>query len=323
LVGAALARSGLGKLTALGASALVIGANLPDIDALAYFGAPAADLEWRRGWTHGVLALAVLPFLLTGCLLLVHRIGRSRRQWSRPPKLVPRNLLLLSGLATLSHPILDTLNTYGVRWLMPFSARWFYGDTLFIVDPWVWLVLAVGIFLSSRRERTRRGNMNTPAAVALGLAGIYVAMMAVSGWAAKRMVARELRVPSGTPVGDVMAGPVLLNPLVRKFVVEQESEFQVGTFRWLERPHVDPSQIRRYARELPSHPAVPLALDTPLGRRFMSWARYPTFQLQALGSNQFLIHIVDLRYAREPGAGFGAVSLPVTLPGGYSEEATP
>src|ERR671920_1307258 len=82
LVGAALARSGLAKRTALGATALVVGANLPDIDALAYFAAPAADLEWRRGWTHGILAQALLPFMLTLTLLLVHSASRWRRRWS-------------------------------------------------------------------------------------------------------------------------------------------------------------------------------------------------------------------------------------------------
>ncbi len=30
---------------------------------------------------------------------------------------------------------MDWLNSYGVRLLMPFSNRWFYGDALYIVDP--------------------------------------------------------------------------------------------------------------------------------------------------------------------------------------------
>jgi hypothetical protein len=30
-------------------------------------------------------------------------------------------------------------NTYGVRLLMPYSDRWFYGTALSIIDPWVWL----------------------------------------------------------------------------------------------------------------------------------------------------------------------------------------
>ncbi len=60
--------------------------------------------------------------------------------------MIPRELLFLSYVAVISHPFLDTLNTYGVRWLMPFSAEWFYGDTLFIIDPWVWLALALGLY---------------------------------------------------------------------------------------------------------------------------------------------------------------------------------
>ena len=34
---------------------------------------------------------------------------------------------------------MDVLNSYGVRLLMPFSGRWFYGDALYIVDPWLYL----------------------------------------------------------------------------------------------------------------------------------------------------------------------------------------
>jgi hypothetical protein len=29
-----------------------------------------------------------------------------------------------------------------------------------------------------------------------------------------------------------------------------------------------------------------------------------------------MVHVVDLRYAREPGERFGTVSIPVTLPAG-------
>ena len=41
----------------------------------------------------------------------------------------------------LTHPVLDWLNNYGIRLLMPFSPRWFYGDAVFIIDPWLWLAL--------------------------------------------------------------------------------------------------------------------------------------------------------------------------------------
>ena len=61
LLGANLAATRLGATTRLAGAALVIGANLPDVDAVTYFLGDDAALGLRRGWTHGVLALAVLP----------------------------------------------------------------------------------------------------------------------------------------------------------------------------------------------------------------------------------------------------------------------
>jgi inner membrane protein len=304
----------LGRRTALGTTALIVGANLPDLDALAYFAGPAADLEWRRGWSHGVLALAVLPFILTGLLLLIHRWTKRPVRWAAPPILEPKQLLLLSFIAILSHPILDTLNTYGVRWLMPFSGKWFYGDTLFIVDPWVWLLLALGIYSSRRRERSKRLDPTRPVWLALAVMTLYVGGMAVSGMAAARIVASEVSSLSGTQVQATMAGPVLLDPMAREFVTEQEGEYRVGTFRWLERAHVKRGDVLTYPRGRPSHPAVLLAVESQVGRRFLGWARFPTFDIEQVGPGQYLVHIVDLRYARRPSDRFGAVSIPVTLP---------
>jgi inner membrane protein len=34
---------------------------------------------------------------------------------------------------------------------MPFDDRWFYGDAVFIVDPWIWLALGGALFLATAR----------------------------------------------------------------------------------------------------------------------------------------------------------------------------
>lgn len=147
--GAALAATGLRRVTPLATAALILGANAPDVDALAYFGEPYQALAIRRGVTHGVLAIAVWPFFVTGLLLLwdrrVRRPGAGARARAGP-------LLALSALAVLTHPALDWLNNYGMRWLMPFDGRWFYGDALFIIDPWVWLGLGGVLCLTYSRR---------------------------------------------------------------------------------------------------------------------------------------------------------------------------
>ena len=69
---------------------------------LAYLWGPAADLAFRRGWTHGILALALWPFVLTGAMLLLRpgrpagaAARRCRRAWRRG------EVLLLSSVAIL------------------------------------------------------------------------------------------------------------------------------------------------------------------------------------------------------------------------------
>jgi inner membrane protein len=263
-----------------------------------------------------VLALALLPFMLTILLQLVHLASRLRRRWSSSAPISVGQLLFLSFIAVLSHPILDTLNTYGVRWLMPFSGEWFYGDTLFIIDPWVWLALSVGVLSSVRRQKKNRPSPDTPAWQALGLVSIYIAATAVSAWAARRTVLGEITTGFGAPVERAMVGPVPLNPFVREFVVEQGEHYRVGTFHWFPTPTVDLNAVTSYPRTPPAHPAVSLAAQSLLGQRFLAWARFPTFQVEQVAEGRALVHVVDLRYAREPGDRFGAVSIPVTLPPG-------
>jgi len=67
----------------------------------------------------------------------------------------PVTLLGIAFLGVWSHPLLDWLNTYGIRLLMPFNDTWFYGDTLFIIDPWFWLLAGAGVVLA--RSESWRG----------------------------------------------------------------------------------------------------------------------------------------------------------------------
>lgn len=146
LAGGALGATPLGRVAKTAPVLLIVGANLPDIDALAYFRGDDFALAVRRGWTHGAVAMVVLPVVLWALFY-----GWERWRGREP---APDKLLYLSVLAVWSHPLLDWLNTYGVRFLYPFDGRWFYGDALYIVDPWMWLMLGAAAFLVfARRKR--------------------------------------------------------------------------------------------------------------------------------------------------------------------------
>ncbi len=55
-----------------------------------------------------------------------------------------------------THPLLDWTNNYGLRPLLPWSPRWFYGDLVFIIDPFLWVVLGGASFLLASRTKVSK-----------------------------------------------------------------------------------------------------------------------------------------------------------------------
>jgi inner membrane protein len=326
LVGANLASTPLANRTRFATAACVIGANLPDVDAILYAtGHQDLALHFRRGWTHGVLAMFVLPFLLTGALLLFDRQRTANR----------RSLLLLSFIAMWTHPALDWLNNYGMRWLMPFRSTWSYGDSVYIMDPWLWMILGIGYLLGRRPtlalsalfvvialwlgsivyrrspeylgivaivgialfasmflERPQRA-----AVIALTVAAIYIGSRLVIHELTERRVRREL----GTD--RVMAAPHPIDPTRWDVVAQVGDHYRYGRFTWTDRT------LRLADDRLPvakDSPEWRVAKSDPAVRGFMNWARFPWYEVEGRR-----IHVHDARYAvrRRARGGWGGVSI--------------
>ena len=150
LVGLTAAKAGLEKLSPGATTLCVIAANAPDLDIVVLaFGDRWTFLHHHRGITHaivGVIGIAViLPLIFYGV----------DRLWSRykdqPPKTRLKGLLLASFIASATHPLLDWTNNYGIRFFLPWSQKWSYGDLVFIVDPYIWLILGGTVFLLTAR----------------------------------------------------------------------------------------------------------------------------------------------------------------------------
>ena len=182
LIGAALGQAGLKRKTGLAMPALIVGANLPDIDAgCVVYG--IESLAMRRGITHGPIALVLLPLLLAGALWWFDRW--QERRGKRPEGRLPVRfgwLLALSFIACLTHPLFDWFNNYGIRLLEPFSSEWFYGDTLFIIDPWIIAMLGMGVWFSLRRERRSQTRWPRPARIALAGVAAFVGFNGLQTW---------------------------------------------------------------------------------------------------------------------------------------------
>ena len=153
LVGLTAAKAGLEKLSP-GATALcLLAANAPDADIIVLaFGDRWTFLQHHRGITHAVVGVIVLAFVLPLIFYFVDLLWSRLR--NQPPTIKLKGLLLASFIVSATHPLLDWTNNYGIRLLLPWNERWFYGDLVFIVDPFMWVVLGGAAFLLSAKTRS-------------------------------------------------------------------------------------------------------------------------------------------------------------------------
>ena len=298
LTGAALGCTGLERRTRFGRLTLIAGANLPDIDAATYLLDGVESLAFRRGITHGVAAVVVLPLLLAFAVKGLAVLTRRGRPDDAPLK----QLLLLAAIAIATHPLLDLLNNYGIRLLMPVVERGWYGDTLYIIDPIVWTILLAGILSFAFLRAWPRRHLATNAF--LGLFGVYIAASAL-GTAAARGAALAAAGP--VPPQRLMASPVQLAPLSRDLVLEYPGEYRFGRVRLTPAPVVvlDEDAI---AKGDPRDLA--LARGSPEGAAFLHWARFPYVRAADEGGHRVL-RVADARYVREWDGGFGGIEIEI------------
>jgi inner membrane protein len=300
LVGAACGAAGLNRTTRFSAATLMISANIPDVDVLV-FATGTPWIEFRRGWTHGVLAQLVLPVALTGAVWLFDRVTRARGSTgdraafaasaSAPKPFHVGWTLLLAFVGVYSHVFLDYLNNYGVRLLTPINWQWFYGDAIFIVDPWMWIMMAAGIWLAGTRGRPR------PARAALVVLTCYVAAMLMSGWAARGIVTDTWRDAWGTGPQALMVGPLPLWPFSRQVIVDAGDHYEYGTFSWGQRA------VTFVPEKIPKNsdaPEVAAARRDHNIRAFLVWARFPFWTIEPTPAGT-RVTVSDMRFAGRNG----------------------
>jgi inner membrane protein len=264
LAGALLGQMGLKRLSGRAMPTLILAANLPDIDGLAML-LGTEGLAIRRGITHGPLAMLLLPPLLVGLVLAWERW----RPLERGPPLRAGPLLLLAYIATLSHPALDWLNSYGIRLLEPFSSRWLYGDTLFIIDVWIWIALAAGYWISRRRERLGRRDWRRPGVAAFAAIAAYILASGLISARAEAIASDKLHAAGIRPT-MIVANPRPLTFWSRRMLWRTERVHGAGEFGLLAGVQLGTASPTKL-----DSPALAAALGRPDVRAFLFWSRMP------------------------------------------------
>ena len=247
--------------------AAIVAANLPDID-LAYSGitpSPLGYLLHHRGHTHTIAGLAGLAM----ALVLAYGLFPSVRKLRMSGQL---RFWLLIAIALASHLGLDALNTYGIHPFYPIDSTWYYGDTVFILEPFLWLTLGIAVAANARARPARlaaglpllvllfaiaatgavppesvavlvivggafawlavRVSPRTRAAVAFTLCGLMIAVLAITSRAARGATLEALRPVMTGQVADVILTPNPSSPLCWSVIAIEKREIAAKYVLW-------------------------------------------------------------------------------------------
>ncbi len=314
LAGWALGQTGLKNRTRKGLAALILGANMPDIDV--FFGASCwLPLATHRGFTHSLVGgMVVMPPILAALLWLLDRWQVSRGARFRSGLSMHFGWLYLLCLAgALTHPLLDLQTSYSVQLLSPFSNNWFHEDSLFIIDVWLWAIAAFAIWLSRRREK-RGANWRKPAVIGVLICSTYIS----ANWLYTEWGKAEIADRLGGRPEVIYAQIEPVTFWQRRFVWRQDG--MIGSIPyspfsgWGEAAPVRPDNM--------DDPIVKRAKRaTPEIRKFMRWSTMPAARIERERCKA-AVHFTDARYDGSAVAGRSGrnpfaftIVVPVNAPG--------
>jgi inner membrane protein len=276
LVGALIGQMGFKRKTGLAMPTLIIAANLPDIDAVAALLGGQQHLALRRGLTHGPIAMMILPLLLWGIMLWFDKWQAKRGK--RPENRLPVHkgwLLVLAYIGCLSHPLFDWFNSYGIRLLEPFSSQWFYGDTLFIIDIWLWAALIAGVWMSQRRERLGT-SWRAPALVSFTAICAYILANGLITDHAEQLTVKAVQEKHDLVPTLVVANPVPVKFWKREMLWRDDRYYGQGIYNAFSAISIDDTARPHY---MGVEDKKAFAANVTAQSPFLFWARMPVAQI--------------------------------------------
>ena len=273
LVGIAVARTAPARWVPYAAASAVIAANLPDLDFLALGNMPSY-LEHHRGFTHTFIGVPLLSVALAASMYFL-----TGNFW---------RTLTIVLIAMATHPLLDYANTYGLRPFLPFDGTWYYGDTLFIIDPYFDVILLAGILAG----QYLKSSMRIITWVSLALAIIYIGFrVELRNNSRAQLASFTARLP-GFQKSAVM--PRMLDPWTWDGIVETTDEVRKVSIDALDGVGLELARMpKRHPTQISEAAATAQSASVLLG-----FARFPVVRVEGMQSG-YRVTILDFRFYRE------------------------
>jgi membrane-bound metal-dependent hydrolase YbcI (DUF457 family) len=337
LFGATLGRTPLGRAGRGTTATLVIASNAPDIDIAAAAGGSLKYLEWHRGMTHGPLGLMVLAVvsavLVRSVLTAWDRYHADMPVGESGRPIAPLHLLVaIAFVAIVFHVLMDLPTSYGTRLLSPFSWRWYAIEWMPIIDIYLWIVLASGLYLGRTSAEARRRNAGI---VLVFVAAIY----SVRGFMHHEALALAPRlfgptlparcdppaaatpldavldswpkpVPSPPPPGrrcliEIAALPTFFSPFDWRIVAQMSNSYEIHDVNVLDHRFRETEEgvFWRQSLRYPNiwTPDVERAAVSRTGQVFLGFSRFPAARTAHDSTGTAVVRFSDVRFAQGLG----------------------
>jgi inner membrane protein len=296
-----LGRAGLNRFSAQAPWILVLAANAPDIDIVTLAGGQLNYLNYHRHLTHSLSAWPVMALLP---VLAVRLFTRKPFRWL--------GAYAISLAAVGSHLLLDYTNAYGIRFLLPFSGKWFHLDLTSVVDLWIWGVLLAALTgpliarlvnaeIGARTKNSGRGF----AVFALVFLVLYNAGRGVLH--ARAAATLDSRMYAGLAPQRVAALPGPVNPLAWRGLVETREFYGVVNFSLME--EFDPSRAVIFYKAEPGA-ALQAANNSIDFRDFFKFSQFPIERTMPLADppGATRVEAMDMRFGTPAQPAFVATA---------------
>lgn len=271
LMGVALSRAGLNRLTPHATWIAVLASNTPDLDVIANAGGGLLYLDLHRGPTHGI---PLAPLLAMLPVAIVKLFAKSPipfwKAW------------IVSLAALLAHFAMDFFTVYGTRLLSPLSDRWFQLPLFYIVDAWVLGVLTLAI-AAPALSKLVGGEIGSRTTAAPGRGWAIFALTMIVLFGVGRFAIRtraitllESRIYHGEAPKRIEVQPHLLNPVRWRGLVEGSNFVSIHEFNVA--LDFDPDRgLTLWQPE--KNAAWQAAVRSDSMHRFLRFAQWPVFRI--------------------------------------------
>jgi membrane-bound metal-dependent hydrolase YbcI (DUF457 family) len=289
-----IARACQKYLPPMGTAMLVIAGVAPDLDYLSYFAGPSAYLQFHRTVLHSLPGAVLLACIAAVIFFMIDRAHPRRTLGFLPA-------LAVSAFGIAVHVALDLSGAVGVRLMWPFRQTCTAYDLVASLDPWILLILALGIFLPEL-VRMVSEEIGEPKRSARGQGVALFCLLMLTAYVGARaelhrraMVLLNSREYHGLPPATTGAFPAALSPFQWRGLISTASTIEETEFSLLPNSQFDPDKTLTHYKPQPSS-ALDAAQSTETAKKFLTYARFP---LATPEPTQNGYHFVfrDLRFA--------------------------